>query len=159
VATRWTTTLSSKVNLPHEIDVRALCGANLVTYPSKLRGIETLEVHHVGSKHRPGVRQRPVRGAPEELIVFSNCLDLYHKWPDSGERQYKRRPSKRRFDPSLRAGGRGRTCGGRGCESLYTRILKRLKRPFWMGARFCKGQALLPAVPNACVLSGPVNLT
>ena len=29
--TRWSTTLSSKVNLPHAINFRALCGANLVT--------------------------------------------------------------------------------------------------------------------------------
>ena len=29
--TRWSTTLSSKVNLPHVINFRALCGANLVT--------------------------------------------------------------------------------------------------------------------------------
>ena len=29
--TRWSTTLSSKVNLPHTIDFGALCGANLVT--------------------------------------------------------------------------------------------------------------------------------
>ena len=30
-ATRWSTTLSSKVNLSHTIDLRASCGANLVT--------------------------------------------------------------------------------------------------------------------------------
>ena len=29
--------------------------------------------------------------------------DLYHNWPDSGERQYKRRPSERRFGRALRA--------------------------------------------------------
>ena len=33
--TRWCTTLSSKVNLHHAIDFRALRGANLVTEPSK----------------------------------------------------------------------------------------------------------------------------
>jgi len=31
VTTRWSTTPSSKVNLPHAINFRALCGANLVT--------------------------------------------------------------------------------------------------------------------------------
>ena len=33
--TRWATTLSSKGNLLHAINLRALCGANLVTQPSK----------------------------------------------------------------------------------------------------------------------------
>ena len=28
----------------------------------------------------------------------ANCLDLYHKSPDFGERQYKNRAWKRRFD-------------------------------------------------------------
>ena len=32
ISTRWTSTVSSKVNLPHAID---LCGANLVTLPSQ----------------------------------------------------------------------------------------------------------------------------
>ena len=32
-STRWSTTLSSKGKLPHEIDLRALCGANVVTPP------------------------------------------------------------------------------------------------------------------------------
>ena len=31
VSTRWSTTLSSKVNLPHAINFRASCGADLVT--------------------------------------------------------------------------------------------------------------------------------
>ena len=31
--TRWTTALSSKVNLPHANDLRAVCGLNLVTSP------------------------------------------------------------------------------------------------------------------------------
>ena len=40
--TRWSLTLSSKVNLHHAIIFRALCGANLVTSPSKFEGDETL---------------------------------------------------------------------------------------------------------------------
>ena len=40
-ATRSSTTLSSEVNLHHAINFRALCGANVVTYPAKFRGIET----------------------------------------------------------------------------------------------------------------------
>ena len=35
-ATRLSTTLSSKVNLPHSMNVRTLCGANLVTQPAKM---------------------------------------------------------------------------------------------------------------------------
>ena len=40
-ATRWTTTLSPKVNLHHAIKFRSLCGSNLVTYHADLRGDET----------------------------------------------------------------------------------------------------------------------
>ena len=43
-ATRWTTNLSSKVNLHHAIDFRALCGANLVTCPATW-GVENLGEH------------------------------------------------------------------------------------------------------------------
>jgi len=32
-----------------------------------------------------------------EQIVFFHCLDLNHKPPDSGERQYKSRPGKKRI--------------------------------------------------------------
>ena len=41
-AKRWSTTRSSKVNLHHAITLRALCGANLVTYPPDFRKNETL---------------------------------------------------------------------------------------------------------------------
>jgi len=37
-----------------------------------------------------------------EQIVFSNRFNLYHKSPDSGERQYKSRNQKRRFGPARR---------------------------------------------------------
>ena len=40
-----------------------------------------------------------------DQIVFFNCLDVYHKSPDSGERQYKSRTWERRCDPTLRAEG------------------------------------------------------
>ena len=36
-----------------------------------------------------------------DLVVFFNCLDLYHKSLDSGERQEKSWNRKRRFDPTL----------------------------------------------------------
>ena len=42
----------------------------------------------------------------QEQIVFLNCLDLYHKLPDSGERQYASKAWEKRFDHALRAGGR-----------------------------------------------------
>jgi len=48
IPTRWSTTLSSKVNLPHAINFRAFCSAKLVTYPADIRGVETLELHRVG---------------------------------------------------------------------------------------------------------------
>ena len=38
LSTRWSTTLSSKVNLHHAIDLRSLCGASLVTLPPNLQG-------------------------------------------------------------------------------------------------------------------------
>ena len=38
--------LVSELDLPHMIDLRALCGANLVTLPSKFGGIATFELHH-----------------------------------------------------------------------------------------------------------------
>ena len=46
--TRWSTTLSSKVNLPHAIHFRALCVANLVTFRSKFRPTETHVLHRAG---------------------------------------------------------------------------------------------------------------
>ena len=46
--TRWSTTLASKVNLPHAINFRALCGANLVTYPADFWRNKTRVAHRVG---------------------------------------------------------------------------------------------------------------
>ena len=57
-STRWSTTLSSKVNLAHAIDLKALCGAIWATLPSKIRVVETLEVHRVvghKSPYRPRI--------------------------------------------------------------------------------------------------------
>jgi hypothetical protein len=45
---RWSTTLSSKVKLPHVISFWALCGANLVTGRSETWTNETIEHHRVG---------------------------------------------------------------------------------------------------------------
>jgi len=47
--TRWTTTLSSQVNLPHVINFGASCGANLVTQHQDLWGNKTVELRRVVS--------------------------------------------------------------------------------------------------------------
>ena len=57
-------------------------------------GCSPLEVSPDGTEH-----------ATSPQIVFFNCLDLHHKSPDSGERQYTSRTPKRRFDPILRSVG------------------------------------------------------
>ena len=46
--TRWSTTLSSKVNLTRVIDFRALYGADLVTLDPGFEGNETLVIRRVG---------------------------------------------------------------------------------------------------------------
>ena len=43
----WTATLSSKVNFPDKINVKAVCGTDLVTESSTCSGNATLEVHRV----------------------------------------------------------------------------------------------------------------
>ena len=45
--TRWSSNLSSKVDLHHAIEFRTLCGANLVTYPLELWWNQTLKLHRV----------------------------------------------------------------------------------------------------------------
>ena len=40
----------------------------------------------------------------DQLATF-NCFNVYHKSPDSGERQYESRSRKRRSGPALKAGG------------------------------------------------------
>ena len=73
---RWTTTLSSKVNLPRAIDIRASCGANLVTYCLNFRGNKTLEVNRVDTDSRMTVRLNGVslagqsgRSRPETMLT------------------------------------------------------------------------------------------
>ena len=46
-SSRWTTNLSTKVNLPHAIELRASCGANLVTYLADDRGNKPRVRHRV----------------------------------------------------------------------------------------------------------------
>ena len=43
-----TTIRSPKVNLPKSIHFRAVCGANLVTYPAEFRGVEARVLRRVG---------------------------------------------------------------------------------------------------------------
>ena len=88
--TRWTTTLPSKVTLPHAIYFRPLCGANLVTRPFKFRRSETFVPHRVDSfvwksviRHFCGRRKVPRLGmssAPNRvlrmLLLFAAVLDF-----------------------------------------------------------------------------------
>ena len=46
--TRWTTTISSKVNFNQAIDFRFLCGSNLVTWHLIIERNETRVSHRVG---------------------------------------------------------------------------------------------------------------
>jgi len=71
--TRWTTTLSSKVNLPDPINFRALCGANLVTYPP-LSGRHPLESgrHFLEPVCRHVPHRRPL--LPREFIDYKTSM-------------------------------------------------------------------------------------
>ena len=61
----------------------------------------------VHSKDPPVARGRTLDREPSELdqIALFHCFDLYHRSPDSGERQYKSITRKRRFDRTRWAGG------------------------------------------------------
>ena len=55
--TRWSTTISSKVNLHHAINFGALCGANLATRWSRsppIRGEQNLRTPPCGAEHQRG---------------------------------------------------------------------------------------------------------
>ena len=49
IPTRWSATISSKIKLPHTINFRALCDANVVTCSAEFRGAESLVLHRVVS--------------------------------------------------------------------------------------------------------------
>jgi hypothetical protein len=53
--TRWRTTLSSKVDLYHAINFRALCGANLFTSREKFPPPDTLVLHRMDNQTMPTV--------------------------------------------------------------------------------------------------------
>ena len=52
VSTSWTSILRLRVNLPHPINFRALCGANLVTLPPGIQGGKTLVVHRMHGREK-----------------------------------------------------------------------------------------------------------
>ena len=74
---RWTTTLSSEVNLPHGINFGALCGANMVTFPSESRGTKASQ-----STERMVWGQVPCRHSrsdfkqPRPLAVLQGALTV-----------------------------------------------------------------------------------
>jgi len=72
-ATRWSTTLSSKVKFPHTIHVRALCGANLVTLRSKCRANETRVARRVVRAPKTETRT-PILGSFRGGPVLHNRL-------------------------------------------------------------------------------------
>jgi len=77
--TRWSSIISSKVNSHHAINFRALCVANLVTYPPEFRGDETLEVHRVGARNRRSTDGPSSRKpAYEEHSLRGDSVQIYH---------------------------------------------------------------------------------
>ena len=59
LSTRWISTLSSEVNLPHAIKFRALCGTNMVRQPSDIRGNESCTLHRVERIYSRATVSRP----------------------------------------------------------------------------------------------------
>jgi len=85
VSTRWTTSLSSKLNLPHAINFRAVCGAHVVTLRSKMKQ-RNLRGHTCGY-HVGGDAERRracvfclvrVRAACQREFVIDNLLVRIH---------------------------------------------------------------------------------
>ena len=74
--------------------------------------------------------------SPQSRIFFVlfNCLNLYHKSPDSGERQCKSTTWKGRFDPTLRAVGA--TMAG----ALRSVLSRDKKIPVWTNQRPLKSR-------------------
>ena len=86
--TRWSTTLPSKVNMPHAMNFRDKCGTNLVTQPSDIRGIKTLEIFRVEletSNHRTGSPGRAVPSISADPCRCRSILEqISQSRPDSG---------------------------------------------------------------------------
>ena len=130
--TRWCTTLSSKVNPPHSIDFRVLCGTNLVTLPPEFRWKRIPRTPPCGpsSPVKMPVRQRlsalngvrgchtvcqltgpmllptsPQSGIKSSFLVALMCTTTC--WIPASART-NQGPEKRRFDFFLRVGVLGR---------------------------------------------------
>jgi hydroxymethylglutaryl-CoA reductase (NADPH) len=88
-ATRWATSLSSKVNLPQAPDLGALSGAKLVTQPSKFAGNEPRVLHRVdGGEYMAAVVvltvsliPRQMAGASEAINGFEAFILHLFYWP------------------------------------------------------------------------------
>jgi len=79
-ALRWSTTRSSKVNLPHAIDFRAICGAKLVTLRSKFEATNpTNSTFWSGGRTcntRPDPRENNALGRGHVLSMFGEHVSL-----------------------------------------------------------------------------------
>ena len=81
LATRWSTTLSSKVNLSHAINFRALSGVNLAMSHARIWGQQDLRTPPCGYHQPSKWEQIPVVDHP----------GWYHMSLDSGDLQYNSR--------------------------------------------------------------------
>ena len=89
-STRWTVILPSKVNLPHIICFRALCGSNLVALRSKFEDNGTLEDHRVARVEGLGVGGKEHLSCIEETKTMietqeMNVSDFVGKLPGNGD--------------------------------------------------------------------------
>ena len=76
LSTRWTTKLSSKVNLPLR---NSLLGANSITSTLKFRGGETFAVHRVGTGPRVSRAKQATSPAPCKILherLNITCQDI-----------------------------------------------------------------------------------
>jgi len=70
------------------------------------------------------------RGPSEgEQIVFFRCLELYHKPPDSGQRQFKSRIEKKSFDAATQIRSNSLIVAGGGNAANTLVALRRLGVP------------------------------
>ena len=103
---RWTTTISSKVNLPHAIDVMAVCRAKVVTLPYTLRENETLQVRRAaGGKSGLASSRSPIQSefpSTLEALNFPHPLNPRHTASEHKTAQY---PKSTQMTSALARGG------------------------------------------------------
>ena len=101
-------TLSSKVNFPHTINFRVLCGANVVTHPAECKEDETRVVRQVVSGAEPGRDQSRPGTNPDWIsllpptprkLVFKDEADCM-----TDDAQVLSRNSKPKPNPETRTG-------------------------------------------------------